>query len=204
MTVTYTGINGGGAYPNTITGPAAGEFVTEASVGLVAQGAANLAKRNYDRFNQVAYTDVVVGFNGRTSRTVARVAVADATPKVLGLAAGGGIDYAGKRFVLPGNPTGGPNVLTLNHSVVSPDEGETLEVVWITTGAFGGGTQYSIRREDATVIATLEGSAAAEVTAMNVWAEFEYVSGVWRLGASSGCAVDSAVALYGVVPGAGA
>jgi hypothetical protein len=47
MTTAYTGVNGG-SFPNTITGPAAGELVTGASVGLVAQSAANQDKHLFD------------------------------------------------------------------------------------------------------------------------------------------------------------
>lgn len=48
MTTTYTGTNGG-TLTNAITGPAASELVTAASVGLVAQGAANQDKQIRDR-----------------------------------------------------------------------------------------------------------------------------------------------------------
>ena len=47
MTTTYTGVNGG-TFPNTIVGPADGEVVTGASVGLTSQGAANECKFLYD------------------------------------------------------------------------------------------------------------------------------------------------------------
>jgi hypothetical protein len=47
MSITYTGVNGG-SFINTTTGPSPGDLVTAASVGLVAQSAANLSKRLYD------------------------------------------------------------------------------------------------------------------------------------------------------------
>lgn len=53
MTTTYTGVNGGSFF-NTVTGPAAGEYVTAASVGLVAQSAANEIKYLYDVKENIA------------------------------------------------------------------------------------------------------------------------------------------------------
>lgn len=47
MSIVYTGVNGG-SFVNTITGPSPGDLVTAGSVGIIAQGAANLSKRLYD------------------------------------------------------------------------------------------------------------------------------------------------------------
>lgn len=47
MSITYTGVNGG-SYVNTISGPSPGDLVTAGSVGIIAQGAANLSKRLFD------------------------------------------------------------------------------------------------------------------------------------------------------------
>jgi hypothetical protein len=65
---------------------------------------------------------------------------------------------------------------------------------------FGAGTQFTFQREDATIVATLDGPATA--TKVNMWVEFEYSGGVWKLGASSGALWDGAA--YGVIPGTGA
>lgn len=147
-------------------------------------------------------SDSFVSIVGRCAPRSARVPVADSTTKTLGVAAGSGVDFAGKRFVVAAPST--PRTRTLKSTTVVPSEGETIEVIWLQTVGFGGGIQFTFQREDATVVATFRGATAAEVTVMYCWAEFEFVSGVWRLGATNGMAVDSANALFGVVPGAGA
>lgn len=191
MTTNYTGINGG-AFVNTITGPAAGEFVTEASVGLVAQSSANSLKYLYDKFNGVAYTDIKIRFNGRTSLRRNRVVLADATQTVK--------VSQGDRFELP-DPVA-PRIITLDHSIDSPTEGETME--FVCPVITGGGNQYTFRREDATVVAAFGGSTGGGSNPC-YYAQFERTGGVWRLGPNSGIAYDGgAPADYGVIPGAGA
>ena len=203
MTTNYTGTNGG-SLPNSITGPEAGENVTGASVGLVAQGAANQDKFLFDAMTRVAYTDDVRGFNGRTTRpgAVGHVAVADGD-RTIGVRTGTGVDYAGKRFRLTGNP-GAPRVITIDDSHTSPKDGETVEVFWFST-LFPNSEAFRFERESGTEIAHIWSSGAAKVTAMNCWIEFEYVAGTgWMLGRNSGSFVDTTPELCGVIPGAGA
>lgn len=191
MTTNYTGVNGG-SFTNTTTGPAAAEFVTGASVGLVAQTAANQEKYLYDKLNGVAYTDIKVKFNGRKALRRARVTLADSTQTVK--------VSQGDRFELP-DPAA-PRVITLDHTVDSPVEGEMLE--FVAPVISGGGTQYSFKREDATVVATFVGPTVSNQPPC-YFAQFERTGGVWRLAANSGCAYDGgAPADYGVIPGAGA
>lgn len=139
-----------------------------------------------------------VSLLGRVVPRSARVGVADDN-KTIGVAAGSGIDYSGKRFLLAAVP-GSPRTITLAHANATPEAEETMEVLW-RSGTVGAGTQYTFQREDATVVATFVGPTDA--TYINVWAEFEYSGGVWKLGASSGSSYDD-TADYGVIPGAGA
>jgi hypothetical protein len=122
----------------------------------------------------------------------------------------GPCDFGGSRFRLPA-ANASPRIITLDESTVRPEQGETITLIWIPTPTWGGGTQFTVKREDGTVIATFDGSSAPEVTTMYAWAEFEWGWPVasatgegWRLGLSSGPRFDSTPAVYGVVPGAGA
>jgi len=191
MTTNYTGVNGG-TFSNTTTGPAPTELVTGASVGLTAQSAANQEKYLYDKLNGVAYTDIKVKFNGRKSLRRSRVTLSDAaqTVKV----------SQGDRFELP-DPAA-PRIITLDHTIDSPVEGELLE--FVAPVISGGGTQYTFRREDAIVVCTFVGSTVA-ATNPCYFVEFERTGGVWRMGMNSGSAYDGgAPAEFGVIPGAGA
>jgi hypothetical protein len=135
----------------------------------------------------------IVHQTDRVIRNRVRVAVSDASQT---------IDVEdGARFVLTVNPAA-PRTITLNHSTVPPFNGETITCFWFPkTTAVGAGTQYTFAREDATVIATFDGSAAIDTGL--VWAEFEYVGGTgWKLGTNSGTLYDGA-GYYGVVGGAG-
>lgn len=107
----------------------------------------------------------------------------------------------GDRFQVPGN-NAAPRTIKLKNTGVTtiPSEGECIEIIWVPTPG-GGGTQYTVRREDATVVATLVGSTVT--TTGTCWAQFEYVSNAWRMGANSGIDYDG-TADYGVVPGPGA
>lgn len=112
------------------------------------------------------------------------------------------IDVAdGDRFNVPVSPSV-PRVITLDHTTIPPEAGETLTFYWFPkTTAIGAGAQYTIRRSDGTVIATFDGSAVIDTGL--VWAEFEYTSAGWRLGNNSGTLYDGS-AYYGVIGGAGA
>lgn len=199
MTTAYTGVNGG-TFPNTITGPAAGEFVTAASVGLVAQGAADELKYLYDAITRVAYTDAIRGFNGRFSRGVARVVMADGD-KTIGVAAGAGIDYSGRRFELYAAP-GAVRDITIDRVTAVPVPTEVIEC--FIPGPVASGQQYIFKRNDGTVICEFWGNDEGDG---GIWAEFIYEGSVWRLGRNSGCysSPDHAgVTGIGVLPKAGA
>ncbi len=147
-------------------------------------------------------------FSGKTSITgrsvprSARVPVADAASKRIGVAAGTSIDYAGKRIALPAIPSTNPNVIIVDHTNAVPTEGETIEVLWTKASGGTNGLLFELRREDASVIASFSGSV--DVASITACAELEFVSGVWRLGANSGLGFDSFDAAFGVVPGASA
>lgn len=199
MTTSYTGVNGG-TFPNTITGPAAGEFVTAASVGLVAQGAADELKYIYDAITRIAYTDAVRGFNGRVTRGVARVTVADGN-KTLGVKAGAGIDYAGRRFELDKAPAA-VRTITIDKNTAVPVANEVIEC--FIPGAVATGQQYIFKRNDGTSICEFWGLDEGDA---GMWAEFVYDGSVWCLGRNSGAVVSATFAgvnSVGVIPKAGA
>jgi hypothetical protein len=105
----------------------------------------------------------------------------------------------GDRFKLPTVPAA-PRTITLKStSPAVPSEGESLE--FLVPNVTASALVYTFQREDATVVATFVGSAVTLVQPM--YAEFEFVGGVWRLGAHSGSAYDGS-GDYGVLPGAGA
>ena len=176
-------------FPNNLTAPEAGQFVTGASVQQVAISAANQDKYLYDKFNGVAYTDIRVSFNGRKRIRRVRVTLADASQTVR--------VSQGDRFHLP-DPAA-LRTITLDHTLDTPENGEVLE--FVAPAISGGGEQYRFQREDATVVASFYGATTATENPC-YHAEFERVGGVWRLGANSGIAWDGAN--YGVVPGVGA
>lgn len=108
---------------------------------------------------------------------------------------------AGDRFVLPAGPSlpAAPRTITLDHSTVPPNVGETMTFFWYPKGATtAGGTQFTFKREDATTIATFDGSTVFNVD--GVWAEFEYTASGWKLGISFGQQNDGTSA-WGVIPG---
>ena len=102
----------------------------------------------------------------------------------------------GNRFLLADNP--GNKTITLKSTGTVPVANETLD--FICNDLLTAGTQWTFIREDTTVICTFTASAVAAVN--RCWAEFEFASGAWHLGASSGSAYDGA-ADYGVLPGTG-
>lgn len=203
MTTNYTGSNGG-SLPNNITGPTAGEYVTAASVGLVAQGAANQDKFLYDIITRVAYADAVRGFNGRITAGEARTVVGDpGVLKTIGLP-GSGVDFEGTRFDLSGTPATNRVVKVDSTGLVPVDR----EIIQVFISAMGSGLTYEFRRLSGTSICSVYGFDQNDVGA---WLELEYVTGTgWRLGRNSGAAYspDGAAAgtprSSGVVPGAGA
>jgi hypothetical protein len=143
----------------------------------------------------------VVGFStlgrvwlaGRKQLIRTRVALTDADATI-------NVDQ-GDRFELPVviTPT---RIITLDKVGVVPENGETITVFWYLKGTASGNSTYlSFRRNDGTVICTFKGSAVCNVDLL--WAEFEYVAGVWRLGKCAGTMYDGA-ALFGVIAGAGA
>lgn len=139
-----------------------------------------------------------ISLSGRRQLRRARVVLSDADQSV---------DVAdGDRFVLPAN-NASPRTIELTSTSIVPFEGECLEFLWTPGGAGGSGTQYTFEREDSTVVATFVGSTTTDTGA--VYAEFEFTSGVWRLGKSSGTINEytpgpDTWTPYGVVPGAGA
>lgn len=149
MTTTYTGANNG--LLNIIVGPAAGELVTGASVGLVAQGAADRNKYLVDKINGVAYTDIVVFHNGRTKRRP-RVVMADADATIN--------PSQGDVFELSSAPAA-VRTIKLKYTSPTPEIGESLEIV--IGGAVATGQQYIIKREDALlIIAEFYGNALGD------------------------------------------
>jgi hypothetical protein len=129
------------------------------------------------------------------------------------------VDAVGAEFLLPA-ANGAPRVITLDHSTASPRLtapgaspgvgcGTVLRFLWNPSPTWGGGTQFTFEREDHTVIATIDGSAAPEITIMRCWVEFVYTGTnstdyAWRLGFNSGAFLDSTPAYFGVIAGAGA
>jgi hypothetical protein len=141
----------------------------------------------------------LVSLRGRKQWYRARVTLADADQTV---------DVGdGDRFNLPAN-NASPRTITLDHTGVAPNDGESLTFFWNPATAGGGGTQYTFEREDNTIIATFVGAQVADTGA--VFAEFEFVQGVgWRLGKHSGTPNEytpgpDTWTSYGVVVGAGA
>ncbi len=107
----------------------------------------------------------------------------------------------GDRFEFPVSITP-TRTITIDKVSVVPEQGETITVFWFLKGASSFNSTYlSFQRNDATVICTFVGSAVCDVDLL--WAEFEYVSGVWRLGKCAGTMYDG-TANYGVIAGAGA
>lgn len=107
------------------------------------------------------------------------------------------------RFVLPANPAA-PRIITLDKVGVVPTNGETMTFLLPSLTSSAQPT-YSFKRNDATVVATVNGSATS-ADAGAIFIEFEYASGVWRMGANSGKSFDdnTFTVFYGVIPGAGA
>lgn len=200
MTINYTGTNGGGSFPNVIPGPANTEDVDGASVGLVAQGAANLTKRLYDNMTRVAYTDGVRGFNGRQAVGSVRTVVGDpGVLKTIGLP-GSGADFQGTRFSFDGTPSTN-RVVRIDDSGVTPVEGETMQLF---IDVMSSGLTYEFQRPDSTPICEVWGLDDGDAGA---WVEFEHISGAWKLGRNSGAsysATYTGTSSVGVVPKAGA
>ena len=84
--------------------------------------------------------------------------------------------------------------ITLSDTAPVPSENETIEVVM--PGPAATGQQYLIKRVGGVTVAEFWGNAAGDAGA---WAQFEFVGGVWRLGANSGGGSAG-----GVLSGAGA
>lgn len=107
----------------------------------------------------------------------------------------------GDRFVVPSTPAA-PRTITLKSTTPAvPFDNETMTVMVVDL-LNGSGASYSFIREDATLVATFVTTSAGP-TSLPLWAEFEFVAGVWRLGLSSGSAYDG-VTDYGVIPQTGA
>lgn len=148
-------------------------------------------------------SDSLMSVLGRNVPRGARVAVPDASGiKTLGVAAGAGVDYAGKRFVLAAVPSAN-RTFKLKSAGVVPFEGETMEALWYS-GTPPTGTPYTFEREDGTVVASFVSTADTLFPLMHMVAEFEFVGGAWRLGMNTGRALDTAPLVFGVVPGVGA
>lgn len=137
---------------------------------------------------------------GRVVPRSARVSIADAPSKRIGVKTGTSIDYAGKRFQLPNTATTSPNVIVLDHTNAPPSEGETIECIWTKVGGIAGAIEFEFHREAGTIVAQFVSTLNA--TNMCIWAEFEFVSGVWRLGANPGTGFDTS--MFGVRAGSGA
>lgn len=189
----YTGVNGSPPFPNLIPGPDAGQPVTAASVGIVAQAAANQDKRLYDFLAGEVYTAPVLFFNGRFIPLRPRIdqSAADHTINVT----------QGHRFRLA--DTASTKVITLDHTIAPPEEGETLD--FLAPSLTGSGlTNWSFRRSGGVIVAEFVTPSVAS-SGGAFWAQFEWTGSVWRLGANSGAAYDGGTPdVYGVIPGAGA
>lgn len=169
MTTTYTGVNGG-VYSNTISGPAAGEYVTEASIGIVAQGAVNLSKFIYDTVYRASFVGVA-GFNGRKALRRHRSAVLSDADHTINVT-------QGDRFELSPTPVA-VRTITLDSTTAPPERSECIEL--IVPGAMATGQQYLVKRDSGLLIAEFHGNTAGDA---GVWCEFEYTATGWRLGAN--------------------
>jgi len=177
MTTSYTGVNGG-TFPNTITGPAAGEFVTAASVGLVAQGAADEIKYLYDTKEAI--------LKGAPQRP------ADPTPSVAIT-----VDWAnGDLVYLPYFTGAGTPSCTLVNPV---SNGQIIRLLmpkkYISTEV---AIFCDIKRASGTVIATLStatiinGYGGVTDAFSAAWLECRAEGGVWRAGLWSGPVIEGA------------
>lgn len=140
---------------------------------------------------------------GRVIPRSARIPVTAANC-TLGVAAGAGVAFAGKRFAMATNLAAAslPIVVLLKSTGVVPSEGETMECIAPALVGAAPGIAYSFRLEDGTTLVA-EWVISSTTAVFPYFTEFEFVSGVWRLGASSGSAWDGADD-YGVIPRTGA
>lgn len=86
----------------------------------------------------------------------------------------------GNRFEVVNAPAN-VQVIKLSDTSPTPQANETIEI--LVPGPMSTGKFYEIRRADGTLIAEYYGNTAGDAGA---WAEFEFVGGVWRLGANGG------------------
>ncbi len=211
------------------SGPSPGDFITSASVNnaftsiendlatikggaytttanVTASGAWTWTNAGSATFNGPTTFQASVGevtsLFGRVVPRTARVTLSDADHSIA-VVGGTGVT-GGKRFSLAN--AGAARTLTLKNSPpYVASEGETIELVWAQHGAAGPPDLWKVVDEAApsVIIATLRASNAINDTF--AWAEFEYVSGVWRLGGNSGQQYDvSTGAQWGVFSGPGA
>lgn len=120
---------------------------------------------------------------GRSVPSPARVVLSDADHTVS--------IANGKRFTLATAPAAVPRVITLKSTGTGtvPDEGETLEFFCDAPNA-APGTAYQFVTEAAAHVAAFTIATVAPTGVY--WAEFEFVSGVWKLARNSGVAYDGA------------
>ncbi len=214
-TTTITGI-AGVSIAGTCTGPTTGTTVLAADVngalqsccndlatiksGVWATSATVSCTGGWTFTNAVACSGITK-LGGRAVLRPVRVSVPDnAASKTLAALAGGGVDYVGKAFQLAG-PAAGPRVRVI--STLGLSEGELIDVYCGAAAAsLITGPIYTFERDDATVIAQMIVTAIGS-NALTLYAQFEMVGGVIRLGASSGAWYDG-TAQVGVVAGAGA
>lgn len=183
----------------TMTGPIVGSGAAAIN-GTWASSATVSCTGGWQWSNSAAFSGLTT-LGGRAVLRSARVAVADlAATKRLGVVAFAGTDFVGKRFAL-GASAATPRVRVLADA--GPQEGECIEVLYgAGAAALPTGHNYQFQRQDGTVIASIYVTAIGS-NALTFWIEFEYVGGVWRLGANSGASYDGA-ANVGIIPGAGA
>lgn len=87
---------------------------------------------------------------------------------------------AGHRFEVSSAPAL-VRTITIDDTSPVPTPNQTIEI--LMPGPTATGQQYLIKRVGGVIIAEFWGNAAGDAGA---WAEFEYVGGVWRLGANAG------------------
>lgn len=222
MPQTITGI-AGTAIAAVCTGPSPGDLVTAASITVGQQSAENdLATIRSGTYTTTAgvtsnsispqiflgtvqmnqgFTSATPGLEvlGRATPRAPRVTLTDADQLVGVVSSGTGPVLAAKRFKLT-IPSANRTITLKASGFFVPNEGETIEFLMMQIGS-GNSFSYSFQREDTTQVSILRQSLVFQQQPF--WAEFEFVSGVWRLGASSGQGYDGS-ATYGFGATAGA
>jgi hypothetical protein len=170
------------------------DLATMKSGSYTTTAARTVGSGGSDTFN----TGTKATLHGRSILWPARAAVSDANHN---LSCVGSLSAIfGKRFFLA-YPTANRTHTLMSSAGYTPDEGETMTIILYL--AFSGPTwTITLQREDTTVVAVFTPDTAVPINTVLV-AEVEFVSGVWRLGSSTGI-WNNAGTFYGVIAGPGA